>query len=85
MKNRLATEATISTIKNSIVFISIALGIYIFFESIWYLQTKNKYLNELKKETACPSMLSIARSARDTLIIMKAEPLCINFVLENLE
>lgn len=38
-----------------------------------------------RADTACPSLLSISRSARDTLIVMKAEPLCINFVLNNLK
>jgi hypothetical protein len=39
----------------------------------------------VRKADICPSVLSIARSARDTLIVMKAEPLCNEFVLENLE
>lgn len=39
---------------------------------------------EIRKQTVCPSILSIARSARDTMIVMKAEPLCTEFVLENL-
>lgn len=38
-----------------------------------------------RKETACPSLLSIGRSARDTLIIMKNEPLCNQYVLDNLK
>lgn len=33
----------------------------------------------------CPSLLSISRSARDTLIVMKAEPLCNNYILSNLK
>lgn len=33
----------------------------------------------------CPALLSISRSARDTLIVMKAEPLCNNYVLTNLK
>jgi hypothetical protein len=45
----------------------------------------DKIEKEVKKENACPSLLSITRSARDTLIVMKAEPLCNEFVLENLE
>jgi hypothetical protein len=39
----------------------------------------------LKKQTACPSLLSITRGARDTLIVMKAEPLCNAYVLETLQ
>ena len=40
---------------------------------------------EQRKETVCPSFLSIARSARDTLIVMRNEPLCNRYVLDNLK
>jgi hypothetical protein len=39
----------------------------------------------LRKGTVCPSLLSIARSPRDTLIVMKNEPLCTVFVLDSLQ
>jgi hypothetical protein len=38
-----------------------------------------------RKEVICPALLSISRSARDTLIVMKAEDLCKDFVLDNLK
>lgn len=38
-----------------------------------------------RKEAVCPSFLSIARSARDTLIVMRNEPLCNRYVLDNLK
>lgn len=38
-----------------------------------------------RTEEICPALLSISRSARDTLIVMKAEPLCDSFVLDNLK
>lgn len=41
--------------------------------------------NASKKEAVCPALLSIGRSSRDTMIVMKAEPLCNDFVLENLK
>lgn len=40
---------------------------------------------EKRKEVVCPSFLSIARSARDTLIVMRNEPLCNAYVLDNLQ
>lgn len=40
---------------------------------------------EERKGTVCPSLLSIARSPRDTLIVMKNEPLCAVFVLDSLQ
>jgi hypothetical protein len=33
---------------------------------------------------SCPALLSIGRSSRDTLITMKALPLCNQYVLDNL-
>jgi len=42
------------------------------------------HLNEERKKVVCPSFLSIARSARDTLIVMRNEPLCNVYVLDNL-
>lgn len=40
---------------------------------------------EVRKDAICPSLLSISRSTRDTLLVMKAEPLCNSFVLDNLK
>lgn len=48
------------------------------------IQTGNEAKNEWT-EVACPSLLSIGRSSRDTLIIMKVEPLCNVYVLDNLK
>jgi hypothetical protein len=48
--------------------------------------TKIVHKKETQKQTAiCPALLSIGRSSRDTLIVMKAEPLCDKFVLDNLK
>lgn len=40
---------------------------------------------EERKAVVCPSLLSIARSSRDTMIVMKNERLCNDFVMENLQ
>ena len=54
----------------------------------WFGSTANKQ-NKIDRakwvETACPSLLSIARTSRDSLIIMKAEPACNQFVMDNLK
>lgn len=52
-----------------------------------YIVASNKWsvVQTHKREAVCPSLLSISRSARDTLIVMKAEPLCNVFVLDNLK
>jgi len=39
----------------------------------------------VRQQAICPALLSISRSARDTLIVMKAEPLCNGFVLDSLK
>lgn len=41
-------------------------------------------LQEERKNTVCPSYLSIARSPRDTLIIMHNDSQCAEYVLEHL-
>lgn len=38
-----------------------------------------------RQVTVCPSFLSIARSARDTLLVMRNDPLCNRYVLDNLK
>ena len=48
-------------------------------------EQKQIQTTEQRKEIVCPSFLSIARSARDTLIVMRNEPLCNSYVLDNLQ
>jgi hypothetical protein len=60
----------------------------IFMSTMGYLGWKNKFANAEKEkwsQMACPSLLSIGRSARDTLIIMKNEAMCNAFVMDNLK
>lgn len=40
---------------------------------------------EAKMNAICPSLFSVTRSARDTLIVMKAEDVCADFILNNLK
>lgn len=51
----------------------------------WWMGESNKQRLAMRKKTVCPSLLSIGRSARDTLIIMKNEPLCNEYILDNLK
>ena len=60
--------------------LSVLLGTYIHLS----LRSHYDHLNEERKKVVCPSFLSIARSARDTLIVMRNEPLCNAYVLDNL-
>ena len=50
-----------------------------------YLKTIDNKNAVQRQQVVCPSFLSIARSARDTLIVMRNEPLCNSYVLDNLK
>ena len=50
-----------------------------------YLTTIDNKNAAQRQQVVCPSFLSIARSARDTLIVMRNEPLCNSYVLDNLK
>lgn len=58
-----------------------ALGIY------WIpKQMKEKKLAyKAEQEVTCPSLLSIARSARDTLIVMRDKSMCTEYMLKHLK
>jgi hypothetical protein len=38
-----------------------------------------------KASVSCPQLYSIARSPRDTLLVMRSENLCVNYLLETME
>jgi hypothetical protein len=50
-----------------------------------YLKTIDNNNAVQRQQVVCPSFLSIARSSRDTLIVMRNEPLCNSYVLDNLQ
>jgi hypothetical protein len=50
-----------------------------------YLKTIDNNNAVQRQQVVCPSFLSIARSSRDTLIVMRNEPLCNSYVLDNLK
>lgn len=82
-------DYTLGAIKEKlagIVFTIIALGILgsgIYFVSQEVKKAKVDYKHE--QETTCPSLLSIARSSRDTLIVMKNKSMCTEYMLDNLK
>ena len=69
-------------------FISIILigGIIFLIGRLAYV-VNNRHDEDLdrKKDTICPALLSISRSSRDTLIVMRAENLCNEYVLDSLK
>lgn len=69
-------------IVSTVIGIVILVGVTALFMSV--MEQKNQqYL--ARKDVICPSYLSIARSPRDTLIVMRNEPLCNQYVLEHLK
>ena len=73
------------TIKDIIFWTGVAVVIGSF---AWFMNEDTKRVtiaNNVRKDAICPALLSVSRSARDTLIVMKAEPLCNTFVLDSLK
>ena len=48
-------------------------------------KTESREQYVLEQAATCPSLLSIARSARDTLIVMKNKEMCTQYMLDHLE
>lgn len=52
--------------------------------TLWNMNNDIKSARQYKG-IACPSLFSIARSSRDTLIVMKNVDVCNDFMMENLK
>lgn len=79
------TEKTKKIINDVLFWSGITLTIVSAFYGIRYYNEQVNAANIARQESICPALLSISRSARDTLIVMKAEPLCNGFVLDSLK
>ena len=66
-----------------VVYVVVTLGALAKLSHVGY--TKRTEYNAVRKDAICPALFSISRSARDTLIVMKSEPLCNDYVLLNLK
>lgn len=62
----------------------ILLVVFLLYQVGTRLSSRIDEYRSVRADTICPSLLSIGRSARDTLIVMKAEPLCNKYVLDRL-
>ena len=70
----------------SVKWVLFAIAVLLFFAYLMQEADREQYrLNKQRQEIVCPSFLSIARSARDTLIVMRNEQLCNSYVLDNLQ
>lgn len=66
----------------NIKFWMLAVGITLFM--LWKINNDIKSANQYKS-VACPSLYSIARSSRDTLIVMKNVDVCNDYMMDNLK
>lgn len=71
------TERVKRTVVWSIIGVVFLYSVYVYDQYV----TKT---SSARQNIVCPSFLSIARSSRDTLIVMRNEPLCNRYVLDNL-
>jgi hypothetical protein len=76
------TKTTKDILLASVV-IGTMIGGYVYL--VTWAENKQATVNSERMEVVCPSFLSISRSARDTLIVMRNEPLCNRYVLDNLK
>jgi len=65
--------------------LSLVVAFVIFLVYADYLEKTGTKSAIQRQQVVCPSFLSIARSSRDTLIVMRNEPLCNSYVLDNLQ
>ncbi len=66
---------------SNVKFWTLIAGIVVF--TLWNLNNDIKSAEQYKS-VACPSLFSIARSSRDTLIVMKNVDVCNDYMMDNL-
>jgi hypothetical protein len=79
------TKNTRDNVLGSAVIIGLVGLIWLFLDIGDTRREKESVARAERMAVVCPSFLSIARSARDTLIVMRNEPLCNRYVLDNLK
>ncbi len=79
------TNSKIEVLKKTARFVSVVAIILLLGKFVEVANTRKIEYDKTRTTSICPALLSISRSARDTLIVMKAEPLCNNYVLANLK
>lgn len=65
------------------VLLVVILGLIV--ELSFAVKHKHAQYETARKNAICPALFSISRGARDTLIVMKAEPLCNVYILDSLK
>lgn len=75
-------DVAFTKLKNTFMYLAVSL---MFLYGLYTYDVYSQRRANDRQSIVCPSFLSIARSARDTLIVMRNEPLCNRYVLDNLQ
>jgi hypothetical protein len=78
MIHRMKTKIDWSNVKFWVLIVVIGLF------TLWSVDSDAKS-TQTYKSVACPSLFSIARSSRDTLIVMKNVDVCNDYTMDNLK
>lgn len=84
-ENTLLSSVTKDTIKKIINALVVAATVVVLYKLLLFGYTRKLQQDDVKKNSACPTLLSISRSARDTLLVMRSEPLCTQYVLDSIK
>ena len=82
------TKTKDTAVRASVIFLRLAVLAtisYVTYKGVISFNAKNEILQEERVKTACPTLLSVARTPRDTLLIMRSEEICIKYVLNSLQ
>jgi hypothetical protein len=74
-----------SPAKKALTLVSLLVTVVLLYKIGTILYERKVTTDLVKKTTACPTLLSISRSARDTLLVMRSEPLCAAYVLDSIQ
>jgi hypothetical protein len=58
---------------------------YLAYRSKLRHEAKLAIVQEERMNVACPTLLSVARTPRDTLLVMRSEDICITYVMKTLK
>jgi hypothetical protein len=72
-------------VKKALTLVSLIVTAFLLYKLGTILYERSVAADLAKKTTACPTLLSISRSARDTLLVMRSEPLCAAYVLDSIQ
>ena len=74
-----------SPVKKALTLVSLLVTVVLLYKLGIILYEQKVTTDLVKKTTSCPTLLSISRSPRDTLLVMRSEPLCAAYVLDNIQ